>query len=182
VLKRIPLLDTVLLGFLYRLRLIMGDVLDGVEVRQWRLVFAMFLFVLLSFAKRHVKIVRNSKAGESRVTNRGSREENAPLTLGLGLATATASPVILVLYLIESTWPSGAYAAPEALWAAPLILSLWLMRVWLLANRAELDDDPVTFAMKDPQSLALAALLVLAFALFGPPSSFDTFSLWRMIT
>jgi hypothetical protein len=47
------------------------------------------------------------------------------------------------------------------------------MRVWLLANRGELHDDPVVFAFKDPQSLvagaALAAFFIAAVAL---PSTF----------
>lgn len=171
LLKRVPLIDAVLLGFLYTLRLIMGGVLTGTAVTQWLLVFSMFLFVSLSMAKRHVEVVRKAAAGTTHLANRGYRAEDAPLTLGLGLATATATPVILVLYLIDSAWPSGAYAEPNALWAAPVVLSLWLMRVWLLANRAELDDDPVTFALKDPPSLALAAFLGLAFlfAAFGLP-------------
>jgi hypothetical protein len=48
------------------------------------------------------------------------------------------------------------------------------MRVWLLANRAELDDDPVTFAIKDGPSLMLGAFLGAAFlfAAFGPPEGF----------
>jgi 4-hydroxybenzoate polyprenyltransferase len=163
LLKRVPLLDAVLLGFLYTLRLIMGGVLTGTALTQWLLVFSMFLFVSLSMAKRHVEVVRKAAAGETRVANRGYRAEDAPLTLGLGLATATTSPVILVLYLIDSAWPSHNYAAPNALWAAPVVLSLWLMRVWLLANRAELDDDPVTFAIKDVPSLTLGAFLAGAF-------------------
>ncbi len=50
---------------------------------------------------------------------------------------------------------------------------MWLMRVWLLANRGELDDDPVVFAVKDPQSLAIGALLALGFlaAVLLPPGS-----------
>ena len=174
LLKRTPLVDAMLLGFLYTLRLIMGGVLTDTPLTQWLLVFSMFLFVSLSMAKRHVEVVRKAAAGETRIANRGYRAEDAPLTLGLGLATATASPVILVLYLIDSAWPSHLYAAPDALWAAPLVLSLWLMRVWLLANRAELDDDPVTFAIKDPPSLMLGAFLLLAFlfAAFGPPDGF----------
>jgi 4-hydroxybenzoate polyprenyltransferase len=174
LLKRTPLVDAMLLGFLYTLRLIMGGVLTDTALTQWLLVFSMFLFVSLSMAKRHVELVRKAAAGEMRVATRGYRAEDAPLTLGLGLATATASPVILVLYLIDSAWPSRIYAAPDALWAAPLVLSLWLMRVWLLANRAELDDDPVTFAIKDGPSLTLAAFLGAAFlfAAFGPPEGF----------
>jgi 4-hydroxybenzoate polyprenyltransferase len=81
--------------------------------------------------------------------------------------------LILVLYIIESAWPSGVYSTPEALWVAPIALAMWLMRVWLLANRGELDDDPVVFAVKDPQSLAIGALLGIGFiaATLLPPGS-----------
>lgn len=172
-LKRVALADTLTLSFLYTLRLVMGAVLAGVALSHWLMVFSMFLFVSLSLAKRHVEVIRRVGQGERRVANRGYGAEDAPLTLGLGLATATIAPLILVLYIIESAWPSGVYSTPEALWVAPIALAMWLMRVWLLANRGELDDDPVVFAVKDPQSLAIGALLALGFlaAVLLPPGS-----------
>lgn len=162
-LKRVALADTLTLSFLYTLRLVMGAVLAGVALSHWLMVFSMFLFVSLSLAKRHVEVIRRLGQGERRIANRGYRAEDAGLTLGLGLATATIAPLILVLYIIDSAWPSGVYATPEALWVAPIALAMWLMRVWLLANRGELDDDPVVFAVKDPQSLAIGALLAAGF-------------------
>ena len=172
-LKRVALADTLTLSFLYTLRLVMGAVLAGVALSHWLMVFSMFLFVSLSLAKRHVEVIRRVGQGERRVANRGYGAEDAPLTLGLGLATATIAPLILVLYIIESAWPSGVYSTPEALWVAPIALAMWLMRIWLLANRGELDDDPVVFAVKDPQSLAIGALLALGFlaAVLLPPGS-----------
>ena len=164
VLKRAALADTIALSFLYTLRLIMGAVLASVALTQWLLVFSMFLFVSLSLAKRHVEVLGKAQSGERFIANRGYRAEDAGLTLGLGVATATAAPLILVLYIIDSAWPSGLYQLPEALWAAPVLLSLWLMRVWLLANRGEMHDDPVVFAIKDPQSLIAGTALALAFA------------------
>lgn len=172
-LKRAALADTMTLSFLYTLRLIMGAVLAGVALSHWLMVFSMFLFVSLSLAKRHVEVLRRVGQGERRIANRGYRAEDASLTLGLGLATATAAPLILVLYIIEAAWPSGVYSTPEALWVAPVMVALWLMRVWLLANRGELDDDPVVFAFKDPQSLAIGVVLALGFAAAAllPPGS-----------
>jgi 4-hydroxybenzoate polyprenyltransferase len=148
-------------------------VLVGVALSQWLLVFSMFLFVSLSLAKRHVEVIRRAEAGERRVANRGYRAEDAGLTLGLGLATATVAPLILVLYIIESAWPSGLYPSPDGLWVAPVVLAMWLMRVWLLANRGELHDDPVVFAVKDRQSLAMGGMLALGFlfAAFSPPET-----------
>lgn len=162
-LKRTALADTMALSFLYTLRLIMGAVLAGVLLSQWLLVFSMFLFVSLSMAKRHTEVLQRLQAGQTYVSNRGYRAEDAGLTLAVGIATATAVPLILVLYIIESAWPSGLYSAPEALWATPVIISVWLMRVWLLANRSELHDDPVVFAIKDPQSLLAGIAIGLSF-------------------
>jgi len=43
---------------------------------------------------------------------------------------------------------------------------LWLCRVWLLASRGELDEDPLVFALTDRASLAfgvaVAAIALLA--------------------
>ena len=47
----------------------------------------------------------------------------------------------------------------------PLMI-LWLCRIWLLASRGELDEDPFVFALTDRMSLAIgiavAAIAVLA--------------------
>lgn len=163
LLKRAALVDTLTLSFLYTLRLVMGAVLAGVALSHWLMVFSMFLFVSLSLAKRHTEVLRRTAAGERRIANRGYRAEDATITLGLGLATATATPLILVLYIMDYAVPSGVFSTPEALWIAPIALTMWMMRVWLLANRGQLDDDPVVFAFKDPQSLAIGGLLALAF-------------------
>ncbi|MFZ4687195.1 MAG: UbiA family prenyltransferase [Hyphomonadaceae bacterium] len=163
-LKRTALVDVIALAFLYTLRLIMGAVLASVLLSQWLMVVSMLLFVSLSLAKRHTEVLRRVSAGERRVANRGYRAEDVTLTLGLGLATATAAPLVLVLYIIESAWPPGHYASPAMLWVAPIALSIWLMRLWLVSNRSELNEDPVVFAVKDPQSLAAGAVLAASFA------------------
>ena len=42
-------------------------------------------------------------------------------------------------------------------------MMVWMMRIWLLSHRMELDDDPVIFALKDPASLLLGLGVALAF-------------------
>jgi hypothetical protein len=48
----------------------------------------------------------------------------------------------------------------------PLMI-LWLCRVWLLASRGELDEDPVVFALTDRMSLliGMAAIMVTLLAI-----------------
>ena len=71
----------------------------------------------------------------------------------------------MILYLVEDAMPDGAYKAPTFLWAAPVLVALWTSRIWLLADRGELDDDPVAFAIDDRISLVLGLLLAIAFFL-----------------
>jgi hypothetical protein len=46
------------------------------------------------------------------------------------------------------------------------LVLFWTMRAWFIANRGEMSDDPILFALRDPASYAVGAitavLLVLA--------------------
>ncbi|HEV2465281.1 MAG TPA: hypothetical protein VGT04_15860 [Acidobacteriaceae bacterium] len=46
------------------------------------------------------------------------------------------------------------------------LLLWWTFRVWLLASRGELDEDPVIFALTDKFSLA-ACVAIAAIAIFA---------------
>jgi len=52
---------------------------------------------------------------------------------------------------------------------SPIVL-YWLSRVWLKAHRGELHDDPITLAMRDPASYAVAAaaMIVIAISMLTP--------------
>jgi hypothetical protein len=53
------------------------------------------------------------------------------------------------------------YSNPDVLWLLfPLVL-YWLSRIWIIASRGEMDEDPVLFAAKDRTTI----LVVLACAL-----------------
>jgi 4-hydroxybenzoate polyprenyltransferase len=164
-LKRVPILDVVALACLFTLRLALGIAAAHVVASPWLLVFSMFLFTSLSTAKRFTEIQRTASKGERAVPGRGYLAADAPLVLGLGLATGTASILIMVLYLIFDAFGRGFYGNPHWLWLFPVILFLWISRVWLVAQRGELNDDPVAFALKDRQSLILGGVMAVAFLL-----------------
>jgi 4-hydroxybenzoate polyprenyltransferase len=160
--KRIPLLDVTVLGVLYSLRLLIGAAGAGTSAAVWRLTFALFFFVSLSLAKRHSEIVAAQEAGQKTLPGRGYLVDDGPVTLALGISAAVASVLIVVLYLTDEAFPSGVYNNPSFLWAAPLLLHLWVSRIWLLAHRGQMDDDPVAFAVRDKTSLIVAGMLALA--------------------
>jgi len=162
-LKRVPVLDTVVLASLFTLRLVLGIAAAGVVASPWLLVFSMFLFTSLSLAKRNTEIQRVSTAGGVAVAGRGYLVADAPYVLALGMATATGSIMIMVLYLIFDAFSRDFYGNPHWLWVFPVVLFLWTARIWLVGHRGELNDDPVAFALKDRQSLAMGAVVVIAF-------------------
>lgn len=167
-LKRLPLVDTLILAVLFTIRIAMGSIAIGVDISYWLTTFSMFFFLSLSLAKRHVEILEQDGA-----PFRGYRAADAPLTLGAGLSGGMAAVVVLCLYLVEEAFRSGLYATPEILWIAPFTIAVWLLRIWLRAQRGELDDDPVSFAVRDRVSLCLGAAILVAFAaatvpLFAP--------------
>jgi 4-hydroxybenzoate polyprenyltransferase len=157
-LKRVALLDVGILAALYGARLAMGAVLAQVVLSQWLMVFAFFFFLSLSMAKRHVEIVRAAEITTGMIPGRGYDVRDAGLILAFGLSAAMTSLLVLILFLVFEAF-THAYAHPNWLWAAPGLIFLWLCRVWLLASRSQLEDDPVSFAVKDGVSLALGAVL-----------------------
>ena len=82
---------------------------------------------------------------------------------GLGVATAAGAVLIMVLYLNHEAFSAGFYSSPLLLWSMPAIMFLWLGRVWLLAGRNVLDDDPLWFAVRDNVSLVLGVAMIGAF-------------------
>jgi predicted ferric reductase len=66
----------------------------------------------------------------------------------------------LALY-INSDTVSVLYEHPQLIWLmCPLLLYL-VSRIWLLAHRRKLDEDPVIFIIRDRRSHWLAVLAIL---------------------
>lgn len=164
-LKRIALLDTLIIGILFTTRLVMGIALLDHPYSEWLLSFSMFFFFSLAVAKRHTEIVRAGERGAHALDRRGYRVEDQPLTLVVGVSTAIASLAIMALFIVEQVRQRNLYGHPGMLWGLPLAVSIWLGRVWLLAHRGEMTDDPVSFALRDRVSLMLAAAAAVIFLL-----------------
>ncbi len=163
-LKREPLVDIFVLASLFTIRLALGLVVTGVVFSPWLFVFSMFIFLSLSAAKRQTEITRMVAHGLSQTPGRGYRAGDGPLVLSLGVGAMLATVLVMVIYLVAYAFPQGFYRHPFFLWGFPIIIFLWLSRIWLLCHRGELNDDPVAFALKDRLSLAYGAAMVAMFA------------------
>jgi len=169
-LKRIVLIDGVVLAVLFTLRLAIGVAAADVPPSAWLVVFSMFLFASLSYAKRHTEIARVAQRQGLQVNGRGYRTSDAPVVLAMGLSTGVGAVLILVLYIVHDAFSQTFYGNTTWLWGFPPLVFLFVARIWLACLRGELDDDPVAFALTDRACLALLAFLVLCFGLawLGP--------------
>ena len=163
-LKRVPILDVISLASLYTLRIIAGGFAIEAPASSWLLAFAMFLFFSLALVKRYAELVSLEIEGQQAAPGRGYAGHDVDLILALGSASAMVSGLVLALY-VNGESASQLYSHPAVLWILCPILLYWISRIWLLAARGQMHDDPVLFAVKDSTSYYVAAAGVLVLAL-----------------
>jgi 4-hydroxybenzoate polyprenyltransferase len=166
-LKRRLLVDVIVLGWLYTHRVLAGGIVTGVNVSQWLLAFSAFLFISLAFAKRYTEL-RNAKPGKANA-RRGYRPEDLPLIGNIGPTAGFMALLIFSLYL-NGEDAQKLYDSPWLLWLVVPVMMFWILRVWFLAFRGELHDDPIVFAIRDKVSYAcFVAAVALLLAASWPP-------------
>jgi 4-hydroxybenzoate polyprenyltransferase/phosphoserine phosphatase len=164
--KQQLLLDVLLLAGLYTHRVLAGGVAARVEVSPWLLAFSTFFFLSLALAKRFVEFSDPAADPDASVPSRRAYQPgDLGLIEALGLSCACISVLILCLF-VSSDRVVVLYRNPDWLWAMCPVMFYWLARIWLLAHRGELHDDPVLFATTDRNSyvagLIVAAVVVAA--------------------
>lgn len=165
-LKRVPSVDVLILAGLYTLRLLAGSAATFNPISHWLAGFSFFLFLSLGIVKRFAEL-ENLRASSLQPTNgRGYFLSDLEQLRSFGTASAYASVVIFAIYISGSD-VTLLYHHPERLWLVVPLMILWLNRVWLLASRGELDEDPVVFAITDRMSLliGIAAMAIVMFAI-----------------
>jgi 4-hydroxybenzoate polyprenyltransferase len=159
-LKRIVMLDAVVLATLYTIRIIAGTFALRISVSFWLLAFSMFLFLSLAMIKRYTELDVLLKNGDSRSVGRGYAVDDLPLVQSLGAASGYLAVLVLALY-INSTASEILYHRPAVLWLLCPLLLYWISRAWLITHRGGMHDDPVVFAVSDRTSRLLLALSII---------------------
>lgn len=161
-LKQKLLADVFVLASLYTLRVVIGGVATGYAPSNWLLAFCCFFFLSLALVKRATEIDTAAARGQSHLNRRGYRASDGDIIKMMGLATGFVSSLVLALYL-QSPEVAARYSAPLLLWGLPILVVYWLGRVWILADRGEMHDDPLMFALRDRVSWYVAACMGLTF-------------------
>jgi 4-hydroxybenzoate polyprenyltransferase/phosphoserine phosphatase len=161
-LKRVVLLDVLVLAGLYSLRLLAGSSVTHTPISHWLAGLSMFLFLSLAIVKRFAELENLRAANALPLNGRGYLLTDLEQLRSFGTSSAYAAVVVFAIY-ISGPDVVKLYHRPRLLWLTVPLMILWLNRVWLLASRGELDEDPVAFALTDLASVAIAvAILMIA--------------------
>ena len=158
-LKRVPILDVLVLAGMYALRLLAGGAAVNVEVSAWLLAFSLFFFASLAFAKRCAELGNVTQEDEAVVRGRGYLVSDISLIEAMGVTSGYVAVMVLALY-IHSDQAKDLYQRRALLWPVCPLLLYWISRLWLLARRKQLQEDPVLFAMTDRVSIFVGLLSV----------------------
>jgi 4-hydroxybenzoate polyprenyltransferase len=158
-LKRRAPLDVLLLSGLYTIRLLAGGGATHTPISAWLANFSIFFFLSLAMVKRFSELQNLRLRDAVPANGRGYRLSDIEQLRSFGTVSAYASVVVFTLYISQSD-VAALYSHARRMWMIAPLLILWLSRIWLLASRGELDEDPVIFAIRDRTSL----LIVLGMA------------------
>jgi 4-hydroxybenzoate polyprenyltransferase len=162
-LKRKVIVDVFCLVALYIHRILTGGIAVGVRPSPWLLAFSMFLFISLAFAKRYteLRIHRSRSVGGSK--GRGYLVGDLEMIRSMGPSSGYLAVLVLCLY-INSDAVLKLYHQPQLLWFVCPVLLFSITRLWFLAERSEMLDDPVHFATHDRVSLLAGVIIALTVA------------------
>jgi len=158
-LKRKLLLDVFVLSGLYTVRILAGSAATGVDMSPWLDGFSVFFFLSLAFVKRFSELEGLRERGSVSSSGRGYLIGDLEQLRALGTGAAYAAVVVMTLYINNSD-ANQLYTHPVRLWLVVPVLLLWLSRIWMLASRGQMHDDPVVYAITDKRSLLLGLLMV----------------------
>ena len=151
LLKAFAIVDVILLACLYTTRIIAGAAAISVVPTFWLLAFSMFLFMSLAIVKRFTELNNLQNSDSTQPAGRGYQAGDLDILSMLGSASGFMAVLVFALY-INAEETQVLYETPELLWFICPLLLYTVSRIWLLAHRGVLDEDPVVFAITDRSS------------------------------
>jgi 4-hydroxybenzoate polyprenyltransferase len=164
-LKKIVILDVLVLAGLHSARILAGSVAVGIGLSHSLLAFSTFLFFSLALVKRYSELVVMRQVDGVSAHARAYEIGDAELLSAMGTASGYLAVLVLALYIASDT-AHVLYEQRNLLWFLCPLMFYWISHVWLTAHRGKMRDDPLVFAACDRTSRILM-LLMLATAILA---------------
>lgn len=164
-LKKLAVIDVLVLSLFYILRIFAGAAAIMVEVSNWLLTFAFVAFLSLGFAKRFIELetmkAQNGDDSSLQQKVRGYEFDDSNWSFVSGISLGITSSLVLALYL-----DLGRTSGDLIEYLIVPLWTYWILRIWLLASRKELHHDPTAFAIKDKVTWLIGGV-IFALLIFG---------------
>lgn len=157
--KKVVILDVIVLAGFYTLRIMAGSAATEIWPSEWLLAFSTFLFLSLALVKRYAELVIMRSIDGDRARARSYEISDAELLASLGTASGYIAVLVLALY-ITSGVAKALYVRQHFIWFVCLLLLYWIGHIWLVAHRGKMDKDPIVFAWRDRTSRILILLML----------------------
>ena len=138
----------VALAILYTLRVYAGGLVSGAYVSPWLFQFSIFLFLSLAFVKRYSELLALRQRRELQAPGRGYRFRDLSVISQAGVGSGLLAGLVLALY-VNGQESRSIYPHPEMLWGVCPLFVYWIIRVWLIAHRGNMNEDPILYAFQD---------------------------------
>lgn len=158
-LKRKLLVDVLGLAAMHTLRILAGNAAAAIPVSSWLLAFSMFLFLSLALVKRYAELRITQDQSGLKKAGRGYHAEDIEALSQLGMASGCTCALIMALY-VDSANVKQLYRHPELIWLVCPIILYQMARIWFLARRGHMPDDPLVFMIRDWRSQVMGLLVV----------------------
>ena len=160
-LKDLAIVDSLVIGAGYALRVIAGAVAVDVGISVLLIASCFLLFSGLALLKRYAEMIGLCSREGARGRVRAYRVEHMHLIAAVGVTLSFAAVMVLAFYVGEE---QRLYAHYRLIWLFCMLLLVWTGYIWLLAYRGRIRGDPVAFVLKDTASWGLALLMAAVLA------------------
>jgi 4-hydroxybenzoate polyprenyltransferase len=158
-LKHVVVLDAMLLAAGYSARVAAGAVAVAIRPSTWLIALCLCLFYSLALIKRYAELTHNRDRQGPSAHARGYEAVDLPIVATFGIASGYLAVLVLALYLTSGRTPSLLYSQPMFIGLTAVLLLYWISYLWLVANRGQMPEDPVLFALRDGRSRVLVVLM-----------------------
>jgi 4-hydroxybenzoate polyprenyltransferase len=156
-LKKMAMYDVFTLAGLYSIRVFAGSEVIGVPLSFWLIAFSTFIFLSLAFLKRYSELITIKDDLALKKQDRGYVSGDIYLVRIMGIVSGFLAIVVFALY-INSPEVTELYSKIEILWFVSFLLLFWINRMWMIASRGRMTDDPIVFTLKDITSYIIFLL------------------------
>ncbi len=144
-LKRVVILDIIIISLGFVLRAVAGAAVVGVSISSWLLVCTMFLALFLGFSKRRHELML---LGDQADTHRSILVEYSPYLLDQMVAVVTASSVIAYTLYTTSTETIEKFGTRNLVFTTPFVLYGIFRYLYLIHQKNE-GGSPESIFLKD---------------------------------